>query len=314
MRKYLCFLALPMLLVGCGGSNNDGDDNEILIQQFDRVGRPTVTTVLIRSELKDTYNQALDMTTWPELFQAHIQASLEFTDLLDGIAGNALGGDSAALAGELVQDRLVIDTSVPDCDAILAVELGIAGNCGGRTLERDVVDDLLTALVGTPTSDNVPLDSAFLHGFPFLAPPNGRQIDRQGRPLINTALIAANIKDAYNAAEIPPTWASLFNDDITAGLVFLDSLDGVPINAPLNDPAALADIIVEDVLIIDTSIPNCNAFLAVEMNDPNNCGGRTLEMDVIDDIVSVLVGGPISDGVGNDNAFLLGFPFLGPPN
>ena len=72
----------------------------------------------------------------------------------------------------LVDDRLIIDVSKPACNEYLAVELGVAGKCGGRTLARDVIDDTFGAVVGPGVSDNVANDSTFLAAFPFLGEPN----------------------------------------------------------------------------------------------------------------------------------------------
>lgn len=144
--------------------------------QVDRNGRPGVNTVAINvlpntgTALKDAYNRASDPATWAPLFQAEMQANLAALDTLDGIVGNALL-PPATLAGVLVDDRLIIDTSKPNCDAYLAVELGLP-SCGGRTLARDVIDDSLGAIVGPGVSDNVANDSVFLGDFPFLGRPD----------------------------------------------------------------------------------------------------------------------------------------------
>lgn len=143
--------------------------------QVDRMGRPGINTVLINvlpntgTALKDAYNRAADRSSWASLFQAEMQANLAALDTLDGTSGNALL-PAATLAGVLVDDRLVIDTSRAQCDAYLAVELGAAG-CGGRTLARDVIDDSLGAIVGPGVSDNVANDSVFLTDFPFMGRP-----------------------------------------------------------------------------------------------------------------------------------------------
>lgn len=159
------------LVAGCHDDDGD-DDDEVLQVQVDRMGRPGVNTVLIGSASKDDYNQADDPATWAALFQDEMAANLMTVDGLDGVPGNLLLGDANALAGVLVDDRLIIDTSQPDCEQYLAVELGVAGDCGGRTLTRDVVDDTLTALVGSPVSDNVDNDSVFQDVFPFLGESN----------------------------------------------------------------------------------------------------------------------------------------------
>ena len=143
--------------------------------QVDRNGRPGVNTVSINvlpntgTALKDAYNRAADPSSWATLFQAEMQANLAALDTLDGIVGNALL-PPATLASVLVDDRLIIDTSKANCDAYLAVELGLP-SCGGRTLARDVIDDSLGAIVGPGVSDNVANDSVFLSDFPFLGRP-----------------------------------------------------------------------------------------------------------------------------------------------
>jgi hypothetical protein len=143
--------------------------------QVDRMGRPGINTVLINvlpgtgTALKDAYNRASDPATWAPLFQSEIQSNLAALDTLDGITGNALL-PAATLASVLVDDRLLIDTSKANCDAYLAVELGLP-SCGGRTLSRDIIDDSLGAIVGPGVSDNVANDSVFLSDFPYLGRP-----------------------------------------------------------------------------------------------------------------------------------------------
>lgn len=143
-----------------------------------------------------------------------------------------------------------------------------------------------------------------------------RQIDRMGRPAINTALIDlltnTGKKDAYNASANPADWAGQFQGEMQGWLAALDTLDGVPGNALL--PAAtLASVLVDDRLLVNASIPACDAYLAVELGVPQ-CGGRTLARDVMDDTLGAVVGPGVSDYVGNDSAFLADFPFLAPPN
>jgi hypothetical protein len=141
--------------------------------QVDRMGRPGVNTALIdllaSTGLKDQYNQAEAISSWPGLFQAEIEANISALDTLDGVAGNTLL-PPAILAAVLVDDRLVIDMSQPFCDAYLAVELGLE-QCGGRTLERDVIDDTFGALVGPGVTDFVDDTNHFLAEFPFLGAP-----------------------------------------------------------------------------------------------------------------------------------------------
>jgi hypothetical protein len=143
--------------------------------QIDRNGRPGINTatidVLANTGKKDAYNRAVDPAGWAAAFQGEMTANLTALDTLDGISGNSLL-PPATLASVLVDDRLIVNTSIPTCGAYLAVELGVAGQCGGRTLARDVIDDTLGAVVGPGVSDNVANDSVFLADFPFMGPAN----------------------------------------------------------------------------------------------------------------------------------------------
>ncbi|MDX1569958.1 MAG: DUF4331 family protein [Xanthomonadales bacterium] len=157
------------------------DCNLFTAGQIDREGRAAVNTALIPSGTKDAYNAAGDPTMWADMFTEAITGSLEFTDGLDGIEGNLLTGDAATLASVLVDDRLQVDLSIPECGTYLALEAAALGGteptaCGGRTLEADVTDVTLTAVVSgfeVEISDNVDSnDVPYLSVFPFLAPPH----------------------------------------------------------------------------------------------------------------------------------------------
>ncbi len=142
--------------------------------QIDRMGRPGINTAVIdllsSTGLKNAYNRSQNPADWAGQFQSHIEGNISALDTLDGHPGNTLL-PPAALAGVLVDDRLIIDVSKAACGPYLAVELGVAGQCGGRTLARDVIDDSLGALVGPGVSDNVGTDSTFLTTFPFVGAP-----------------------------------------------------------------------------------------------------------------------------------------------
>ncbi len=142
------------------------------------------------------------------------------------------------------------------------------------------------------------------------------QIDREGRPAINTALIdvlaSTGKKDMYNRASDPATWASMFQTEMRNNLAALDTLDGVTGNALL-PPDPLSTVLVDDRLVVNTSIATCNAYLAVELGVAGQCGGRTLQRDVIDDSLGAIVGPGVSDFVGDDNTYLADFPFVGNP-
>tara|TARA_R110002096_G_scaffold42143_4_gene113671 strand:- start:100226 stop:100837 length:612 start_codon:yes stop_codon:yes gene_type:complete len=170
------------------------------------------------------------------------------------------------------------------------------------------------------------------------APQLGVQVDRIGRAAISTALMetfngddAAKgaAKDAYNAAA-PSAWAG-FAADFEGNLAILDSLDTNCGNQLLADDtnadgryAALAGILADDQLYINTDSGECGVYLGLEAEvvgavgaGDGKCGGRTLTDDVIDRSYSVLAAGILT---GIDDTITSGdcaptstFPFLCAP-
>jgi hypothetical protein len=124
---------------------------------------------------------------------------------------------------------------------------------------------------------------------------NGQVIDQMGRPAINTALIAADRKDAFNQTPPAQQWAE-FGAEVTTRIT---ALSGDPSYA-----AAIASVLVPDVLTLELGNPA--GFL----------NGRQLADDVIDTELSVLTKGAVTtDGVdANDVAFPGVFPYLAPAN
>lgn len=189
---------------------------------------------------------------------------------------------------------------------------------------------------------------------PIEIPAIGAQIDRKGRPAINTATIntfdiaavgmtpdadetRATAEAAYNNNDDPSTWATTYAADIRDSLAILDSIDGVCGNqAFIDDPLAigagfedyntLAAVLANDWLVVDTAnsgAANCG-FLGVELEllgtDAGACGGRLPSDDVMDAIYgAVSTGNPAdttyNDGIPAPNAALeTAFPYLADPN
>ncbi len=122
----------------------------------------------------------------------------------------------------------------------------------------------------------------------------GDQFDRMGRPAINTALIPAAKKDAFNASK-PGGDAATFGADVSATIEALNGGDSAT-------AAALAGVLLPDVLTFDTS--SAAGFL----------NGRRLADDVIDAELGLLTNGAVTgDGVdANDVPFRATFPYLAP--
>ncbi len=122
---------------------------------------------------------------------------------------------------------------------------------------------------------------------------NWVQLDRMGRPAINTVFIPADQKDAYNN-NTPDRDKGIYTDEVTATLNALGS--------PATD--ALAGLLLPDILTVDLSKP------------VNYLNGRGLADDVIDISLQAITGNSsIGDGVNaNDKAFSSSFPYLAAPS
>jgi len=129
----------------------------------------------------------------------------------------------------------------------------------------------------------------------------GTQIDRMGRPAINTVFIPAN---PFEPAE--PSQKNDFNagkpknDQIDFRGEVVDTLE---IFYGAGNAEGLADILLPDILTINTSL--VAGFL----------NGRALADDVIDIELGIVTNGAVTtDCVGNDSAFTNTFPYLAPAN
>lgn len=125
---------------------------------------------------------------------------------------------------------------------------------------------------------------------------NGIQIDRKGRPAINTVLLVGGArKDAFNAG-FPENDFQTFGPEVNARIAALSGSQ-----ATAN---ALTPILLPDVLTFNVN--SASGFL----------NGRRLADDVIDAELSLLTNGAITtDGVNApDKAFLSTFPYLAAPH
>jgi hypothetical protein len=119
------------------------------------------------------------------------------------------------------------------------------------------------------------------------------QLDRMGRPAINTVFIPSDQKDAFNQNG-PDKDVSLYTDEVKAAL---DSLA-----SPSTD--TLAGLLLPDILTIDTT--KAVGYL----------NGRDLDDDVIDISLQAITGNTAAtDKVNaNDKAFGTTFPYLAAPH
>lgn len=134
---------------------------------------------------------------------------------------------------------------------------------------------------------------------------NDQQVDRMGRPAINTVFIPNN---PFEPKGTEPSQKNVFNGgkprndqrDFRGEVV-----DTLEIFYGAGNPTvdALADFLLPDILTVDTS--SSAGF-------PN---GRRLADDVIDIELGLVTNGAVtSDCVANDSAFTNSFPYLASPN
>jgi len=208
--------------------------------------------------------------------------------------------------------------------------------CSGDDKQNDGGTDASSDVNNNP--DVAKTDAGDSGGNP--APPalKTTQVDRMGRPAINTALnhvfdptsAAGTAKDAYNADKNQAGWTT-YAGEFAKNLPVFDALDtatlpgdgcgnqaGYQIAKTYNTLAGLA---ADDRLYLKTDATTCNTYLGVELAATNivpntDCGGRTLKYDVIDAtygaVSGVLTGVP--DGISADTTKTGGttFPYLAP--
>jgi hypothetical protein len=218
---------------------------------------------------------------------------------------------------------------------LFAAASGFGLACNGDNSQNDGGSDSGPA----DTGNDVAKDSGGDGGMP--QPPTLKtQIDRMGRPAINTALnhvfdpVSATkgaAKDTYNADKNVATWATSYAGEFKKNLAILDGLDHVCGNqaafglAGLPDYTALAGLTADDQLYVDTSKSTCTTYLAVELNATaifanTDCGGRKMTYKPIWTTYTAAATGAldnsVTDGLSGPDATKTSgttFPYLSAP-
>ncbi len=194
--------------------------------------------------------------------------------------------------------------------AIGSAACGDDTGAGGGDTTSSKTSGPSTATVGTGTGSTTSTGM----GIPDV-PALGVQIDRMGRPAINTATTQTftpdatreAAQDAFNADGAPATWVATYAGDAATALGILDSLDANCGNqafsggmAGQSDPDAystLGGVLANDYLVVNGApMPagTCTTYLAVEVTAlgiaNTDCGGRKPSYDVIASTYSVVAG------------------------
>jgi len=143
--------------------------------------------------LEDAFHMSKD---YGDAYRARLHSNLAFHHCLDGKTGWTLGpNDSHPLTELLLADYLIVDlTKEYSDDSFFEIEqAALHGRshqtCGGRSLNDDVINNLLTLLInagnGPRVSDGVDRPATHvLNTFPYQAPPTHQPWDKQGLDLI----------------------------------------------------------------------------------------------------------------------------------
>jgi hypothetical protein len=174
------------------------------------------------------------------------------------------------------------------------------------------------------------------------APTLGSQVDRKGRPAINTALNQAFIlengmastdaargmaEDDYNADGAAASWAGDYAEVFRSNIAIVDSVDGICGNnvafdaLSLPNYTALATVLANDWLVVKGDAVQCDNYLGVEtttlgLTTSDDCGGRRPADDVVDASYGALSGASgFGDNIGPTAAAqVTAFPYLASPN
>ena len=176
-------------------------------------------------------------------------------------------------------------------------------------------------------------------GETMIAGPITVRLERFGRPLMKSVVLGSkdfdtvnrdlDIRDLYNQEdpfELGPTYLGAYRARMNANLAFWDGLDDKtdwPLDGQGSHP--LTELLLADFMVVDVSKPYAeDSYFEIERAllkaaGHQTCGGRSLNDDVGDTIVTMLVnagnGARISDGVDQQAVRAsTAFPYLAPPD
>jgi hypothetical protein len=169
--------------------------------RLERVGRPEIKNISLGAKIFDPINRDLEIRdlyndedafnlskNYVGAYRARLNANLGFYDGLDGKTDWPLDEyGNHPLTELLLADSLIVDASKPFCEtSYFEIEQAMLKErehttCGGRWLNEDVVDSILTLYVnagnGPRISDGVDGPIAWSSRvFPYMAPPNRPEV------------------------------------------------------------------------------------------------------------------------------------------
>jgi uncharacterized protein DUF4331 len=177
--------------------------------RIERLGRPEIKNIILQIKEFDQVNRDLDVRDLYNLedafhiskdyggvYHARMHANLAFHDRLDGKTDWPLAPDGAhPLTELLLADYLVVDATRPYvADSFFEIEQATLDGhahqtCGGRSLNDDVIDKLLTVIInggkGPRIRDGVDSPATPVsETFPYMAPPTNQSLDKHALDLV----------------------------------------------------------------------------------------------------------------------------------
>ena len=165
--------------------------------RLERVGRPEIKNITLSAKMFDTVNRDLEIRDiyneedafnlskhYVGAYRARLNANLAFYDGLDGKVDWPLDQQgNHPLTELLLADFLVVDASKPFSEtSYFEIEQAMLegrahATCGGRWLNEDLVDFLLTLYVNAGKGPRIRdgVDAPIVWSskvFPYMAPPN----------------------------------------------------------------------------------------------------------------------------------------------
>jgi Domain of unknown function (DUF4331) len=282
----------------------------------------------------------IDVTFTEEPAEAAQQGHLVTSD---GRTAEFVVGTPAERKGMHVFAGLASDPFFMDVEAALRTDM--SGTLSFNTAANTVQDrDCLTIVVEVPSGpvvqrfDGASLIAAIAEN---MVTRRGKplRIERLGRPEIKNVIMAnpmrdprargVELRDLYNredAFALSPVYRPLYDSRFDANLAFFDGLDGQtawPVGPDGRHP--LRDLLMDDFLILDLARPFApGGFLEIERalaeNRPHaTTGGRWLDDDILDDLLTWLVNGALGERFGDGvdaptKPASLTFPYVREPN
>jgi hypothetical protein len=254
------------------------------------------------------------------------------------IVGKPLEQDSTRVFGGLVSDPFFMDV-------LASIQTTNSGKWSFNTAANTVqFRDVLTIVIEVPFAPIVErFNGVTLIGVVAenIVTRRGKpiRIERLGRPEIKNLVLentthdphtkGIELRDLYNREDtfaLSPQYRPLYESRLDANLVMFDGFDGKtawPLGPDGRHP--LRDLLIDDFLILDLAHPFApGGFLEIERSmlddQPHrSAGGRWLNDDIVDELLTLLVNGGQGERVGDGvdaptNPASLSFPYVREPN